>query len=84
MTKPPNGSTEFWADVSDVVTAKVRPVLGANEAARGPVIEYLRDLETLARSQGGDRGSIQIIMSGRALLGDKVEVGPADGPFSRT
>ena len=35
---------EFWDTVAVLVTAKVEPVLGRSEAARAPVIAYLRDL----------------------------------------
>lgn len=75
---------EFWDAVAEHVTVKVRQVLGQGLKERAPVIAYLRDLETVARLECSDRAAIQVIASGRGVLGDRGEVGPADGPFSRT
>lgn len=75
---------EFWDTVAGTVTAKVEPVIGRGEKQRSPVIDYLRDLEVLARRQCSSRDTVQIIASGRRLLGDPSEIGPADGPFTRT
>lgn len=75
---------EFWESVAGAVTAKVEPVIGRGEKLRAPVIDYLRDLEALARRQCGNRETVQIIASGRRLLGDRSEIGPTDGPFART
>ena len=75
---------QFWDTVAQHVTAKVRPVLRQKQRVREPVIAYLRDLETLARRECDSRDAIQIIASGRHILGDQKEVGPTDGPFSRT
>ena len=66
---------EFWETVSALVTAKVGPVLNRGEKAREPVIEYLRDLETVAREESTSREAVQVIASGRRLLGDRAEVG---------
>lgn len=74
----------FWDTVADHVTAKVRPVLRQRRSARDPVIAYLRDLETVARRECESRAAIQVIASGRHVLGDRSEIGPTDGPFSRT
>lgn len=77
-------SSEFWNTVAEHVTAKVRPVLGQRRRDQEPVIAYLRDLEMLARTECVSREVIQVIASGRRVLGDPDDVGPADGPFSRT
>lgn len=75
---------EFWDTVAGTVTARVEPVIGRGEKQRSPVIAYLRDLEALARRQCSSRDTVQIIASGRRLLGDRSEIGPSDGPFART
>lgn len=75
---------DFWDTVAGTVTAKVEPVIGRGQKQRGPVIDYLRDLEALARRQCSSRDTVQIIASGRRLLGDPSEIGPPDGPFART
>ncbi|TXM97794.1 hypothetical protein FV242_30555 [Methylobacterium sp. WL64] len=75
---------EFWDTLAEHVTAKVEPVLRQHAHVRRPVIAYLRDLEALARQQCDSREVIQIIASGRRILGDREQVGPTDGPFSRT
>lgn len=74
----------FWDTLAEHVTAKVEPVLRQHAHNRQPVIAYLRDLEILARQQCESREVIQIIASGRRILGDREQVGPTDGPFSRT
>ncbi|SDA16712.1 hypothetical protein SAMN02799622_01686 [Methylobacterium sp. UNC378MF] len=74
---------EFWDTVAGLVTAKVEPVIGRSDKQRGPVIDYLRDLEALARRQCGNRDTVQIIASGRRLLGDRSQVKPSDGPSIR-
>jgi hypothetical protein len=79
-TRPP----EFWETVAEHVTAQVEPVLRRKQRAREPVIAYLRDLEILARRECSSREAIQIIASGRRVLGDREDVEPTDGPFSRT
>jgi len=76
-------SPAFWDAVADHVTDKVKPVLRQPPSARKPVITYLRELEVIARRECDSREIIQIIASGRHLLGDRSEVGPEEGPFSR-
>ncbi|MCJ2141116.1 hypothetical protein [Methylobacterium sp. E-066] len=78
--KPP----EFWDTLAEQVSAKVEPVLQQHARMRQPVIVYLRDLEVLARQECDRREVIQIIASGRRILGDREQVGRPDGPFSRT
>ena len=79
-TKP----REFWDTVITHVTSKVEPVIGSKETIREPVIGYLRDLEAVARQECPSREAVQVIGSGRRLLGDNSDIGPARGPFSRT
>lgn len=76
-------SPAFWDTVAEHVTTKVQPVLQQPQSAREPVITYLRDLEVVARRECDSREIIQIIASGRHLLGDRSEIGPEEGPFSR-
>lgn len=75
---------EFWDGLADHITKKVKPVLRQRQRAKEPVITYLRDLEALARRECDDRDVIQIIVSARRLLGDRDQIGPDSGPFSRT
>ena len=82
--REPEGTSDARAfDRKVHVTAKVEPVIGRGEKQRGPLIDYLRDLEALARRQCGSRETVQIIASGRRLLGDRSEIGPPDGSFTR-
>jgi hypothetical protein len=67
--------TEFWETIPTHVTSKVRPVLNRSPRVREPVIEYLRDLEAVARQECTNREAVQVIASGRRLLGDEVEIG---------
>lgn len=75
---------QFWDTVAQHVTAKVEPALRQKQRARDPVIAYLRDLEALARRECESRDAIQVIASGRHVLGDQEEVEPTDGPISQT
>ena len=72
---------EFWDTISAHVAAMVQPTLSREYREREPVIAYLRDLEAVARRECESRDSIQIIASGRHVLGDRQEVGPVNGPF---
>lgn len=72
----------FWTGIRQLVEEKVREGLALDEATRGPLIDYLRDLEATARRQCRSRDTIQVIASGRRLLGDRSEIGPRRGPFS--
>jgi hypothetical protein len=84
MTDASTTPSKFWDSVAEHVTAKVEPVLRRGRRGREPVIAYLRDLEAVARRECDSRAVIQVIASGRHVLGDRGEVGPADGPFSHT
>lgn len=74
---------EFWDTIAAHVAAMVHPTLWQEQCEREPVIAYLRDLEALARRECESRDAIQIIASGRHVLGDQQEVGPVNGPFCR-
>ena len=84
MEQPMMMSTEFWLQVECDVSAKVNSVLNLGKVQREAVITYLRDLEVMARTACDRRQTVQIIASGRHLLGDRSTVEPLDGPFSRT
>lgn len=76
------GPAAFWASVAHDVTSRVEPVLARDGKVREGqiregVIEYLRDLEAVALREGSSREALQVIASGRRLLGDRSEV-PAD------
>lgn len=83
MKDGPVMQPEFWDTLAGHVTAKVEPVLQQRQAAREPVIAYLCDLEIVARRECHSREVIQVIASGRRVLGDREEIGPQDGPFAR-
>jgi hypothetical protein len=67
--------TKFWETIPTLVASKVRPALSRSPKAREPVIEYLRDLEAVARQESPCRNAVQAIASGRRLLGDEAEIG---------
>ena len=84
MTHVSAAPLSFWDTVAARVAAKVTPALRQGANAREPIIAYLRDLEDIARFECDNRQTIQIIASGRRLLGDRSDVDPIVGPFSRT
>ena len=84
MTHVSAAALAFWDTVAVRVAAKVTPALRHSPSAREPIIAYLRDLEGIARRECDSRQTIQVIASGRRLLGDRSDVDPIDGPFSRT
>ena len=75
---------DFWDELERNITVKVDAARGKGKTTRLTLVIYLRDLEMKARSESDRRQTIQIIASGRSLLGDRTQVGPSDGPFSRT
>lgn len=75
---------EFWTELERNVSSKVDDTLKTDGIPRDLMIGYLRDLEIMARTACDRRQTIQIIASGRSLLGDRTQVGPSDGPFTRT
>ena len=52
----------------------------ASGAAVGLMVERLRRMEDEARLGGGDRQTLQRIMSGRRVLGDRVDFGAPGRP----
>ena len=72
---------EFWFDVERHVSTKVQEALNTNKFPRELLISYLRDLEVMARTACDRRQTVQVIASGRSLLGDREVLGPHEGPF---
>jgi hypothetical protein len=79
--------TAFWASVVQDVTSRVEPVLAQNDQiqdgqaqdqARDAVIAYLRDLQAVALRRGSSREALQVIASGRRLLGDHAVPPPGE------
>jgi hypothetical protein len=75
---------EFWTELERSVSAKVCYAINTGEIPSDLLIPYLRDVEVMARTACDRRQTIQIIASGRSLLGDRTQIEPADGPFART
>ena len=75
---------EFWLEVERHVSAKVDNAINLDKSHRAPLISYLRDLEVMARTACNRRQTVQIIASGRSVLGDRTVLGPLDGPFAHT
>jgi hypothetical protein len=73
----------FWDGVTALVTTKVEPVIGTSPRTRDPIIAYLRDLEVVARQKCSSRETVQVIASGRRLLGDRSAVALDEGPFAQ-
>ncbi|GJE39884.1 hypothetical protein QO016_004447 [Methylobacterium persicinum] len=74
---------EFWDDLERMVARRVEAALHDRPAKRDALIEYLRHVEEMARTECDRRQTVQIIASGRSLLGDRRAVGPEEGPFTR-
>ena len=83
MTQRKDRPAEFWDDLERTVVRRVEHALADLRAKRPPLIEYLRQVEEMARSECHRRQTVQIIASGRSLLGDRRTLGPQDGPFAR-
>jgi hypothetical protein len=75
-------SPEFWTELERKVSSKVDEALNTDDVPHGLLISYLRDLEVMARTACDSRQTVQIIASGRRVLGDRTQVGPQDGPFT--
>lgn len=82
MNQHGSNSVDFWQDLELSITLKVDAALNKGEKIRAPLIAYLRDLEVMARVQCDRRQTVQIIASGRSLLGDRTVLGPSDVPFA--
>jgi hypothetical protein len=76
-------AAEFWIELERDVASQVYAALHKGKISYVPLISYLRDLETMARAECDRRQTVQIIASGRSLLGDRTVLGPSDGPFTR-
>ena len=72
---------EFWFDVERHVTKKVKEAHNTDKFSQELLVSYLRDLEVMARTACTSRQTVQIIASGRSLLGDRAVLGPHDCPF---
>ena len=62
---------DFWEVIIPDVTSMVGENLRSGADERLAVIQYLRDLEAIARSEACSRDVVQVIASGRRLLGDR-------------
>jgi len=82
MTDQTEIPSNFWAELEHTVSSKVGEALNTDEVPRELLISYLRDLEIMARTACHSRQTVQIIASGRRVLGDRTQVGPQDGPFT--
>lgn len=83
MTPGTNRPAEFWDELQRTVARMVEDALADPQAKRSPLIAYLRQAEEMARTDCSCRQTVQIIASGRSLLGDRHAIGPQDGPFAR-
>lgn len=72
MSKANVAKSMLWGDIPALVTSRVRHVQARDMRTRRPVIEYLRYLEVVARAECGCRETVQVIASGRRVLGDMV------------
>ena len=72
----------FWSELERNVSSKVGDAINTDEVPHELLISYLRDLEVMARKACYSRQTVQIIASGRRVLGDRTQVGPQDGPFA--
>lgn len=84
MQQPVIMQPEFWLQLERDVAVKVDRALDSGEAPRRKLVAYLRELEVMARTTCDRRQTIQIIASGRSLLGDREALEPQDGPFAHT
>lgn len=71
----------FWIELERSVASQVNAALMNGEIPLALLVTYLRDLEEMARTECDRRQTIQIVASARSLLGDRVNIGPKDGPF---
>lgn len=79
MTRQTRITHTFERSIETLVAAKVQEGSKLGREARAAIIEYLRDLEAVSRTDGQDRNVIQVIQSGRHLLGDAGSLGPLHG-----
>ena len=74
----------YWNDLNRSVSERVEHALASEPPNPEPLISSLRQLEEMARRECDRRETIQILESGRRLLGDRSTVGISNGPFSLT
>lgn len=84
MTYAVRQTDGFWDNLERTVSDKVAHALRDRDEGREALIEYLRHLEGLARDDGRRRQTVQIIASGRSLLGDRQAVAARPGTQSVT
>lgn len=82
MSQEARRPVEFWVELERDVAAKVDAALASGETLHLALIIYLRYLEEMTRVECDRRQTIQIIASGRSLLGDRTPLRPHDGPFA--
>jgi hypothetical protein len=82
MTHQAEIPANFWTELERTVSSKVGDALNTDEIPHELLISYLRDLEVLARTACDSRQTVQIIASGRSVLGDRTAVGPQECAFS--
>ncbi|GJE56957.1 hypothetical protein [Methylobacterium thuringiense] len=75
-------SAEYWNDMERQVAERVRAGLACNAVERQPTIVFLREAEEAARKEYDRNQTVQIISSGRRLLGDKVNLDKANGRYA--
>lgn len=61
---------------------KVERALRDRAGRRNELTEYLRHVGELVWTECDRRQTVQIIASGRSLLGDRQALGPQDGSFA--
>lgn len=74
-------SDDFWCELERIVTSKVDAALNDGDRPKEPLISRLRELEAVVRAEGGFDQTIQVIASGRRLLGDRSQPRPAEVPL---
>jgi len=77
-----DGAKSVLHKVERDVTTKVEAAPITRQRSKVPVLSCLRDLERLVRSKCDRRRTVQIIASGRSLLGDRIVLGPSDVPLA--
>jgi len=74
----------YWNDLNRSVSERVENALASEASNPDSLIWSLRQLEEMARRECDRRDTIQVLVSGRRLLGDRSTVGISNGPFSLT
>lgn len=74
-------SEEFWINLERLVSATVEQALRESGARRAAVIEYLENIEEMARREPDRRQTLQILASGRNLLGERSGIRPPRDSF---